>query len=70
MTRMAPVYTVKWRSQVVKPNSRLHPTQASNVVAGSSRQQLMTIRYNPVTVILFVVVLGYHVVHITRTALL
>lgn len=65
LTRTAPVYTVKWRSQVVRPNTRTHPTQASNVVSLASRHtpQLLTISgRNPVVVNSLAVV----VIHVLR----
>lgn len=51
MTRIAPVYHVRWRSQVVRTNTRVHPTPASNVVSRGKPQEFFDTT--------FIVILGY-----------
>ena len=60
MTRIAPVYNVVWRSQVVRSNTRIHPTPASNVVSAapaSAEPPRISIQS---TFIVILLALGYH----------
>lgn len=51
MTRMAPVYNVRWHSQMVRANTRLHPTPTSNVASKAVPETKNGL--NTVTIILF-----------------